>query len=97
MQKLALPVQLLLAMHQPRLGQVADMGIVVQNALHDAGLLGALLGQQLLTAAARAQLLDQHSACTFKAHHLLPVLKLGCIEHLAAAVFDGFVVVNQHG
>ncbi|MNW18490.1 hypothetical protein D3C71_2180740 [compost metagenome] len=46
MQHLRLSVKHMFDLRQPGLGQRADLGVVAQDALHDARLLSALLGQQ---------------------------------------------------
>ncbi len=51
MQILPLAFQVLFAMHQPRPSQLTYLRIVVQDALHDAGLFGTLFGREYSGAA----------------------------------------------
>ncbi|MNN96383.1 hypothetical protein D3C81_2153580 [compost metagenome] len=85
----------MLDLGQPGLGQGTDLGVVAQNALHDAGLFAALLGQQLLLLRLEAQLLDQHGTGAFIAHHAFPVLVTRGFQHLGAGVFYRSVKIHQ--
>src|SRR5256885_9238276 len=73
MHGVGLAVEHVLELCQPGLGQRADLGIVAQDALHDAGLLLALIGRQRLVMRLEPQLLDQHGTGALVARHPLPI------------------------
>ncbi|MNW04190.1 hypothetical protein D3C71_2002470 [compost metagenome] len=95
MQDLGLAVEHMFDLREPGLGQRADLGIVAQDALHDARLFTALLGQQFLFLGFEAQLLDQYRTGTFVACNAFPVFPPCGLKHLEAAVFYGLVVIDQ--
>ena len=97
MHHLRITVKHVLYLRQPRLCQAANLGIIAQNALHDDGFFFALLRQQLVLLRLEAQLLNQHRARALVAHHFIPIFGLGSFQHFLAAVFNRFVVVNEHG
>mmetsp|Transcript_70443 Transcript_70443/g.165928 ORF Transcript_70443/g.165928 Transcript_70443/m.165928 type:complete len:355 (-) Transcript_70443:4000-5064(-) len=80
---------------KPGLGQVADFGIVEQDALHDARL-DLLLGRcEPRLGRDALELGDQQGAGAFELDDGIPVAAAGGHQHVVAGPFDGFVIVQQ--
>lgn len=82
---------------QPGLGKLADLGVVDEDALHDARLDLRLVAAQLALGRAVLEPCDQQRARTFEFHDVIPVAGAGGFEHVLARLLDGFVVVQQGG
>jgi len=82
---------------EPGFGQRADLGIVDEDALHDAALELALVAAELVAGRGVLELRDQHRAGALELDDLVPVAAAGGLEHLFAGLLDGLVVLQQGG
>src|SRR5574344_734739 len=80
---------------QPWLRQDTDLGIVLQNALHDARFLFALLWRQRVLRRLRAQLTDQHGTGLLAFGDGLPIAVHSRLQHVGTGVFNGFITIEQ--
>ena len=76
---------------------MADLGVVEQDALHDARLQLALFGGQLLPAGRMLELRDQQHAGALELDDLIPVAGTGGRQHVGAGLFNRFVVAEELG
>src|SRR5690348_5669725 len=73
---------------EPRLGELADLGVVEQDALHQSRLQLRLVGRQRMLGGGALQLRDQHRARALELDDLVPLAAARGLEHVLARLLD---------